>query len=64
VPLGGQAAGTPPSGRSSAGRTVPGLRDRTLSEDEAGIVHRNVAKVRVTLDWIECVVRAVAVAGS
>lgn len=34
---------------AAAGRTVPGLRDRTLSEDEAGIVHQNVAKVRGAL---------------
>lgn len=33
---------------ASAGRTVPGLRDRTLSEDEGTIVHQNVAKVRAT----------------
>ncbi|CAL9673495.1 hypothetical protein SUDANB105_07698 [Streptomyces sp. enrichment culture] len=44
------AAGRP------AGRTVPGLRDRALSEDEATIVHQNVAKVRATLDWIETAV--------
>ncbi|MGW0990707.1 DUF6192 family protein [Streptomyces sp. NPDC002486] len=41
---------------AAAGRTVPGLRDRTLSEDEATIVHQNVAKVRATLDWIETAV--------
>lgn len=38
---------------AAAGRAVPGLRDRNLSEDEAAIVHQNVAKVRATLDWIE-----------
>ncbi|MFY1675467.1 DUF6192 family protein [Streptomyces sp. WMMC905] len=38
---------------AAAGRTVPGLRDRTLSEDERAIVHQNVAKVKATLDWIE-----------
>ncbi|GGP78274.1 hypothetical protein GCM10010214_62210 [Streptomyces abikoensis] len=38
---------------AAAGRTVPGLRARNLSEDEATIVHQNVAKVRATLDWIE-----------
>ncbi|GGY34816.1 hypothetical protein GCM10010384_47320 [Streptomyces djakartensis] len=37
---------------AAAGRTVPGLRDRTL-DDERTIVHQNVAKVRATLDWIE-----------
>jgi Family of unknown function (DUF6192) len=38
---------------AAAGRTVPGLRDRQLGEDERTIVHENVAKVRATLDWIE-----------
>jgi len=38
---------------AAAGRTVPGLRDRTLNDDERTIVHQNVAKVRATLDWIE-----------
>lgn len=38
---------------AAAGRAVPGLRDRQLSEDEQAIVHQNVAKVRATLDWIE-----------
>ncbi|MFE9611495.1 DUF6192 family protein [Streptomyces sp. NPDC006012] len=41
---------------AAAGRTVPGLRDRTLGEDERTIVHENVAKVRATLDWIETAV--------
>lgn len=41
---------------AAAGRTVPSLRDRTLSEDESTIVHRCVAKVRATLDWIETAV--------
>ncbi|MBL1109731.1 RacO protein [Streptomyces sp. 5-8] len=41
---------------AAAGRTVPGLRDRTLSDDERTIVHQNVAKVRATLDWIETAV--------
>jgi hypothetical protein len=41
---------------AAAGRTVPGLRDRQLSEDEQAIVHQNVAKVRATLDWIETAV--------
>ncbi|MBW3363090.1 DUF6192 family protein [Streptomyces microflavus] len=41
---------------AAAGRTVPGLRDRILSEDEGVIVHQNVAKVRATLDWIETAV--------
>lgn len=35
---------------AAAGRAVPGLRDRTLGEDERTIVHENVAKVRATLD--------------
>ncbi|MER8225407.1 DUF6192 family protein [Streptomyces sp. NPDC094143] len=38
---------------AAAGRTVPGLRDRTLSEDERTIVQQNIAKCRATLDWIE-----------
>ncbi|HBF85398.1 MAG TPA: RacO protein [Streptomyces sp.] len=41
---------------AAAGRTVPGLRDRQLSEDERTIVHQNVAKVKATLDWIETAV--------
>ncbi|RST20770.1 RacO protein [Streptomyces sp. WAC04770] len=41
---------------AAAGRTVPGLRDRNLSEDEGTIVHQNIAKVRATLDWIETAV--------
>ncbi|GII59074.1 hypothetical protein Pth03_74630 [Planotetraspora thailandica] len=41
---------------AAAGRAVPGLRDRTLGEDERTIVHENVAKVRATLDWIEIAV--------
>ncbi|AGK76309.1 RacO protein [Streptomyces microflavus DSM 40593] len=41
---------------AAVGRTVPGLRDRTLSEDERTIVHQNVAKVKATLDWIETAV--------
>ncbi|MFF7903708.1 DUF6192 family protein [Streptomyces sp. NPDC007920] len=38
---------------AAAGRTVPGLRDRQLDENEADLVHQNVARVRATLDWIE-----------
>ncbi|MFE7659058.1 DUF6192 family protein [Streptomyces bottropensis] len=41
---------------AAAGRAVPGLRDRTLGDDERTIVHENVAKVRATLDWIETAV--------
>ncbi|MET9648577.1 DUF6192 family protein [Streptomyces syringium] len=41
---------------AAVGRTVPGLRDRTLDESERTIVHENVAKVRATLDWIETAV--------
>lgn len=41
---------------AAAGRTVPGLRDRTLADDERTIVHQNIAKVRATLDWIETAV--------
>ncbi len=41
---------------AAAGRTVPGLRDRTLRDDERTIVHENVARVRATLDWIETAV--------
>lgn len=41
---------------AAVGRAVPGLRDRTLGEDERTIVHENVAKVRATLDWIETAV--------
>ncbi|WP_369035192.1 DUF6192 family protein [Streptomyces adonidis] len=41
---------------AAAGRTVPGLRDRTLIDDERTIVHQNIAKVRATLDWIETAV--------
>ncbi|MEV7856989.1 DUF6192 family protein [Streptomyces sp. NPDC088183] len=38
---------------AAAGRTVPGLRDRQLSDVERTIVHENVARVRAVLDWIE-----------
>ncbi|EMF01163.1 RacO protein [Streptomyces mobaraensis NBRC 13819 = DSM 40847] len=38
---------------AAAGRVVPGLRDRRLSEDERAVVHQRVAGVRATLDWIE-----------
>ncbi|MEU9405746.1 DUF6192 family protein [Streptomyces sp. NPDC048281] len=41
---------------AAAGRTVPGLRDRTLADDERTLVHQNIAKVRATLDWIETAV--------
>ena len=41
---------------AAVGRAVPGLRDRTLDEDQRTIVHENVAKVRATLDWIETAV--------
>ncbi|MFJ2196414.1 DUF6192 family protein [Streptomyces violaceusniger] len=41
---------------AAAGRAVPGLRDRTLGDDERTIVHENVARVRATLDWIETAV--------
>ncbi len=41
---------------AAAGRTVPGLRDRTLNDYERTIVHENVARVRATLDWIETAV--------
>lgn len=41
---------------AAAGRTVPGLRDRQLADDERTIVHENVARVRATLDWIETAV--------
>jgi hypothetical protein len=41
---------------AAAGRAVPGLRDRTLGDDERTIIHENVARVRATLDWIETAV--------
>lgn len=41
---------------AASGRTVPGLRDRQLSDDERTIVHENVARVRATLYWIETAV--------
>ncbi|MGW6463942.1 DUF6192 family protein [Streptomyces rubiginosohelvolus] len=41
---------------AASGRTVPGLRDRQLSDDEKVLVHENVARVRATLDWIETAV--------
>lgn len=41
---------------AAVGRAVPGLRDRTLGDDERTIVHQNIAKVRATLDWIETAV--------
>ncbi|MFE3379914.1 DUF6192 family protein [Streptomyces anulatus] len=33
---------------AAAGRVVPGMRDRQLSEDERVLVHENVARVRAT----------------
>jgi hypothetical protein len=41
---------------AAAGRTVPGLRDRTLADDERTIVHQNIAKVRATLGRFETAV--------
>jgi hypothetical protein len=41
---------------ANAGRIVPRLRNRRLSEDERTVVHSNVARVRATLDWIETAV--------
>ncbi|MGV2918282.1 DUF6192 family protein [Streptomyces alfalfae] len=38
---------------AKAGRTVPGLRDRRLGEDERDLVHERIAKVRAACDWIE-----------
>jgi len=38
---------------ATAGRVVPGLRGRTLSEDERALIHENLARVRATLGWIE-----------
>ncbi len=38
---------------AAAGRVVPGLRDRRLSDDERVIVRERIAGVRATLDWIE-----------
>ncbi|WP_190113113.1 DUF6192 family protein [Streptomyces cinnamoneus] len=36
-----------------ASRTVPGLRDRVLAEDERTVLHANVSSVRATLEWID-----------
>ncbi|MFI0242997.1 DUF6192 family protein [Streptomyces sp. NPDC016845] len=38
---------------AKAGRTVPGLRDRRLGEDERDLVHERIARVRAACDWIE-----------
>ncbi|MFI1677352.1 DUF6192 family protein [Streptomyces sp. NPDC020607] len=38
---------------AKAGRTVPGLRDRQLGEDERTLVHERIARVRAACDWIE-----------
>lgn len=41
---------------AASGRIVPRLRDRTLSQDEQAIVHKNVDKVKATCEWIETAV--------
>ncbi|MEU2395042.1 DUF6192 family protein [Streptomyces sp. NPDC007369] len=42
---------------AAAGRAVPGLRDRQLSEDEQAIVHQNIAKVRATFSELAIATR-------
>ncbi|WP_067057469.1 DUF6192 family protein [Streptomyces sp. FXJ1.172] len=37
---------------AAAGRIMPSLRERRLSEDEREAVHRNVDRVRATCEWI------------
>jgi hypothetical protein len=41
---------------AAAGRVVPGLRDRQLSEDEKAVIRENCARVKATLDWVETAV--------
>lgn len=38
---------------TTAGRIVPRLRDRTLSDEERAVIHENVARVKATLEWVE-----------
>lgn len=38
---------------ATAGRVVPGLRGRSMSEDEKAVLRENMARVRATLEWIE-----------
>ncbi|MFF4056575.1 DUF6192 family protein [Streptomyces sp. NPDC001708] len=46
-----------------AGSTVPGLRDRTLGDDERTMVHENVARVRAGAMRSQAVSPSGAVAG-
>ncbi|WP_043464028.1 DUF6192 family protein [Kitasatospora sp. MBT66] len=41
---------------AAAGRVVPGLRDRQLSDDEKAVIRENCARVKATLDWVETAV--------
>ncbi|MFD9819416.1 DUF6192 family protein [Streptomyces violascens] len=38
---------------ATTNRVVPGLRGRTLSDDEKAVLRENVARVRGALEWIE-----------
>lgn len=38
---------------ASTGRVVPGLRGQSFSEDERVAVHKNLARVRASADWVE-----------
>lgn len=38
---------------AATNRAVPGLRGRTLSDDEQVVLAENIARVRAALGWIE-----------
>jgi hypothetical protein len=41
---------------AATGRLVPQMRGRRLTEDERDLIHKNVARVRATCEWIESAV--------
>ncbi|MGP4085565.1 DUF6192 family protein [Streptomyces sp. KR55] len=38
---------------TAAGRIVPRLRDRHLTDDERALIHENISRVKATLEWVE-----------
>ncbi|MFE4824289.1 DUF6192 family protein [Streptomyces sp. NPDC056704] len=41
---------------AATGRLVPQMHGRRLSEDERDLIHKNVARVRATCEWVESAV--------
>ncbi|MEU2685952.1 DUF6192 family protein [Streptomyces hygroscopicus] len=41
---------------AATGRLVPQMRGRRLSDDEQDLIHKNVARVRATCEWVEAAV--------